>query len=1166
MKKFFTSWWTISIFSILLLIGLVCFGLPLFVEWMRPWWVRLSFGGFFVLVWVVWFLLRRRKAKKAEAALAAELAGPDANEEEAGAVQGRMVEALKQLRDASGKKRNYLYSLPWYVIIGPPGAGKTTALVNSGLRFPFSDQVLAGSGGTRNLDFMFAEEAVMVDTAGRYTTQDSDSEVDSAGWTRLLELLKKHRPFEPINGVFVAIPADDLQRGDVRVIDEHAAIIRRRLREIRETLQTELPVYLLITKGDLLAGLTEYFDDLDVDGRRAVLGHTFKWGSQKLASEDVTSAFDTFVNDISAREPKRLEEEKDIRRRGLILGFPSQLHALRPAVHRLIEGAFINEDRPSGRLRGFYLTSGTQDGSAIDRILQGVSQAYNTDSAPASSDGKAYFLNKLLKDVAFKEAGLPVQDAAVTRRRRTQLTAIVGAVAAFVVLSVVMWAISFAGNREFQRETASASIALSQDFERSRLDMIRIGESDASLEQVLPLLDSLRDMPEGYQAREDGGPSLWRRFGLFQTSLSRRNEEAYRIGLRRILLPRVILRLEDNLRQQQNDPLALYEPLKVYLMLGGAAPEGAINSETISRYIERDWATELFPGSEYSQVRARLSAHLKALSEDPNLSSAWQEQRAPLDANLVSASRASVQTLSLAQRAFAIMREKAANPEKDWYMNAILQSGDAVAFADPDAVMEVTVPYFFTKDGFNQSYLLARETVQGDLESELWVLGEDAETASMQRELGNLRAGLSGSYASEYIAHWTRVIDSLEAADYFNNPQAFRAFTKDPSPLRKVLLEVRDNTIFAGGVGDEAGRMVEEQMQRNRFARTASRLGGSSEARGLSADAEIELAFEDLNAWTGDREEPGAINEFIDVVRQTFTQVRASSAPGVGGGGSGSGERLAQSSGALQEAATRAPTLVQEFADDVVNGGGAAQVDVLKGEASLAYADQVLPSCEQAVDGKYPFDGGASDDASVSDVRTAFGGGGLVPSFVETRLDPYLDRSGDYWRWNEGDAVAGTFNPTMPGNLQKASALSTAITEGLPLTIELADLGSDATRVEIVTSGIPLQFDLEENTAQQITWQFGGGMIPSSEIKIFTNDGIVGLDPMEEVIWRYTQEGPWSLFRVFDFARKRNKSETAIEAVFNPGPGRAVFEVSFPEELNPFSGGGLWSVQCPQTL
>ncbi len=1164
MKKFFTSWWTISISIILLLILLCSVGLPLFVEWMQPLWVRLTFAGGFVALWLLWFFIRRWRAKRAEEALAKELAGPDPSDEEAEAVQERMAEALKELRKVSGKKRNYLYSLPWYVIIGPPGAGKTTALLNSGLRFPFADQAMKGTGGTRNLDFMFAEEAVLVDTAGRYTTQDSDREVDSAGWTRLLEMLKKHRQFEPINGIFVAIPADDLQRGDVRVIDEHAAIIRRRLREIRETLQTELPVYLLITKADLLAGLTEFFGDLDVEGRRAVVGHTFDWKHKRFSSDDVTSAFDEFANDIAARTPKRLEDEKDIRRRGLILGFPGQLHALRPALHRLVEGAFVNEDRPSGQLRGFYITSGTQDGSAIDRILQGVSQAYSRDDPAAQEGGKAYFLNRLLTEVAFGEAGLPVADSVVLRKRQVRLTAMVGGIAALGLAAVALWTVSFFGNRDFQDQTELAAAEIEQERDAQRADLGRVGSTDTPLQQLVPLLDQLRNLPEGYAARQEGGPSFWMRWGLFQWGLSRRNEEVYQAALRRILLPRIILRLEEKMRQEVNNPVALYEPLKVYLMLGGAAPEGKIDSEAVTEYIGRDWAYEVYPGAELESIRGRLNNHLKALIEDPNISQSWAGQRAPLDADLVAASRASVGTMSLAQRAYVIMRAKAADPTKDWQMGDILQPGDAAAFANPDQVMGKQVPFFFTLDGFN-TYRLQKELIGGDLRDELWVLGEDAETASIQRELNNLDGGIAGAYANEYIEQWQGVIDSLKAADYFNDPRAFSAFTKGVSPLKLVLEEVRKNTTFDNSIEEEGGRMLEEQINRNRFARAATRLGGASDGpRGLTADAQIAQHFRGVNEWVGDGEEPGEIDAFIDVVRQTFTQVRASRAPGQTAGGAG--QQLAQALAPLETAALEVPDLVQDFAQDVAGGGAETGTSILSDQTSGTYSDQVLASCEQAVTGKYPFDGSASADASVGDVRSAFGSGGDVTRFVSNDLEPYLDRSGDYWRWRSDDPVASNFSAATPGNFQKASALTGALNEGIPLGIELSELGSKVSKVELITGGIPLQFDMDGNSARQIVWQLGGGMVQSSEIKIYENQGIEGLDPMEEVIFRDTKQGPWSFFRVLDRARINNLSETEIEAVFNPGPGRATFVISFPEDQNPFSGGGLWSVQCPQTL
>ena len=141
-----------------------------------------------------------------------------------------MKDALATLKTASGNKSGYLYDLPWYVIIGPPGAGKTTALVNSGLKFPLArgatPAAVAGVGGTRYCDWWFTEEAVLIDTAGRYTTQDSDAKSDKESWFSFLDLLKKSRPRQPINGVLVAISIEDILTMSRQDLAAHADAIR----------------------------------------------------------------------------------------------------------------------------------------------------------------------------------------------------------------------------------------------------------------------------------------------------------------------------------------------------------------------------------------------------------------------------------------------------------------------------------------------------------------------------------------------------------------------------------------------------------------------------------------------------------------------------------------------------------------------------------------------------------------------------------------------------------------------------------------------------------------------------------------------------------------------------------------------------------------------------
>ena len=158
---------------------------------------------------------------------------------EAVQLRERFEEAVAALKSKRGG--HSLYELPWYVIIGAPGSGKTTALVNSGLNFPLEQRsgkgALRGVGGTRNCDWWFTDEAVFLDTAGRYTTQDSDAAADSAGWTEFLALLRKYRKRRPVNGVILTISAQDLMVQGHGGREAHVAAARRRLNELNKELK-----------------------------------------------------------------------------------------------------------------------------------------------------------------------------------------------------------------------------------------------------------------------------------------------------------------------------------------------------------------------------------------------------------------------------------------------------------------------------------------------------------------------------------------------------------------------------------------------------------------------------------------------------------------------------------------------------------------------------------------------------------------------------------------------------------------------------------------------------------------------------------------------------------------------------------------------------------------
>src|SRR5260370_34379638 len=119
----------------------------------------------------------------------------------------------------------------------PPGAGTTPAVRHSGLVFPYLDPSgggVGGVGGPRNCDWWFTNEAILLDTAGRYATEADDHDE----WVAFLDSLRKNRSRKPVNGVLVAISVTDLMEATDEQIDSYAKRLPERIDCITTRTQT----------------------------------------------------------------------------------------------------------------------------------------------------------------------------------------------------------------------------------------------------------------------------------------------------------------------------------------------------------------------------------------------------------------------------------------------------------------------------------------------------------------------------------------------------------------------------------------------------------------------------------------------------------------------------------------------------------------------------------------------------------------------------------------------------------------------------------------------------------------------------------------------------------------------------------------------------------------
>jgi type VI secretion system protein ImpL len=1167
--RFLGSRWFLSFVGLVLLAVLVWLFGP-FLWFLEDRLTRAIVIAAMLLIWAGVNLWLDRRRKKNEAALiqgvTAVQADPAAaaSAEEAAAMRERLTTALTLLKRASAS-RGYLYEQPWYVIIGPPGAGKTTALLNAGLTFPLAAEMgqsaVAGIGGTRMCDWWFTESAVLIDTAGRYTTQDSDAAVDKAGWQAFLGLLRRTRARQPLNGVLVAIALSDIAAAPAVERLAHARAIRRRVKELYDQLGVRVPIYAVFTKADLVAGFTEFFDDLDRDRRGQVWGVTFPPTKTEAGTAGLFAAeFAALVDRLNQRLLERLQAERSPERRSLIAGFPAQVASLAAPLREFLAEAFGGSRLdPAPALRGAYLTSGTQEGTPIDRLTGAMARSFGIDAQRLASlrpeQGRSYFLGRLLKEVIFGEAMLVARDPAQVRRN----LAVRAGAAALALLIAVLGAGALVQTREANERAVQDSQAALTAYVRAAQALPLDPVADAQLERVAPLLDQARALPFGV----DAPPSPMQWFpGLSQTGkLGTGAREVYDHALQHILLPRLVVRLEGQMRAHFEQPAFLYEATKIYLMLGSAGP---LDRDLVKEWMSLDWQNQ-WPGPAAKPLRDSLERHLAALLAQPL-------EKVSLDGALVEDARRTFSRVTLAERVYSVVKaSQAARSLPPWRpADAAGASGVRVFIRRSGAPLTDGVAGFYTVDGFYKVLLPNLPSATTQVASESWVLGKAAEINPASPQVLTLQRDVIALYTREYAKAWDDLLADLDVEPMRNLQQAVQelyVLGSPQSPMRDLLAGItRQLTLtqppppppgVAGAVqgAAQAAGTAAAQAAAGTEDRLKNLLGQAGGPPPEPPGKAIETRYAALIGFVG--KGPGApIDNALKLINDLQVQLAKLAAAPAGGpaGAVGGGDDPAQ---LLQAEASQDPQPVSRwlqalaFSGNQLRGGGAAE------QVKKAFAAPGGPAslCSKAVDGRFPFTAGSKNDIPLDDFSRLFSAGGLLDKFFNENLQNFVDTSGAIWK---AQPVAGVAPPVTPGDLaqfQKAAQIRDLFfaSGGAQPTVrfDITPIDTDAKQVTLDLDGQSIVYAHGPVRSTSVTWPGPNRM---NNVRLVFDSG--------QPVLKAT--GPWALFRLFaDGTLAQTSDADRYTLNFAVGDRHASYEIRAGSVLNPFAPGVLRGFQCP---
>ncbi len=998
------------------------------------------------LAWTARHFYRRRAAGLLGAAVAPGSAAAAADPaSEAAVLRQGMLDAINTIKTSklglvSGAAA--LYELPWYMVIGNPAAGKSSAIGHSGLQFPIAgSKAVHGVGGTRNCDWFFTTDGILLDTAGRYSVLQSDR----AEWFSFLDLLRKHRKRAPINGILIAVSVAELTGDAAGTSVELAKNLRTRVQELTERLGVHAPVYVIFTKVDLISGFSDFFHDSDRNERDRAWGATIRY-NRRSTHQDVVAFFDQHFDELhdglKEMSLASMAANRSAAMRPGVFTFPLEFSSIKNPLRAFLATLFEENTyqfRPV--FRGFYFTSALQEGVVQDLSSKRVASRFDLDlhekAAGEVGEQSGYFLLDLFRKVVFADRDLVANYTSPTAARWKY-----GAFfAATVLLGCALggWSWSTMGNRQLVANVQA-------DLDK----VVKLQDKRIDLQARLEALDILQDRIVQLEKYRASTP-LALSFGLYQgAALERKLREEYFAGVSQVMVQPVVVAIEAFLTEMNNNPGQLsqapaqaaaakpgqpyqaaspasyedgYNALKTYLMLGDKthAEAGHLNDQ-MTRYW-RGWLDSNrgnMPREQMIRSAERLMSFYLAHIDDP----AWPQPTTKL--GLAESARDNLRRVEhgtpARDRVYADIKARANTRFPSVTVARIVGDQDQGLIVGSHAV-----PGAFTRDAWEQFVLGAiRDVSNKESQSTDWVLKTASKSdLTLEGSPDQIQKSLVDMYKAEYAKEWLQFVQGVTIAELPNFEASVRAMNRlgdaQSSPIAKLLETIDRETSWdnpgaaqvsvAKVRGGLSAWFMETVMRRAPSqARAIVEVPASAPGAAVPAMGPIGREFSGVARLVGKHDKDaslmGGYLDSLSHLRTRLNQLKNQGDPGPGakqfmqqtleGGSSELAEALKYVDEQMltgmtdtQKLALR-PLLVRPLMQTF-----AVIVQPSEAEINKTWQVQVLDPFQKTLAEKYPFAPASKVEATPAEIGQVFGPDGQIAKFVNASMGPLVVRRGD---------------------------------------------------------------------------------------------------------------------------------------------------------------------------